>query len=95
MADLDFEAVEMAARRQALRLAAHALEQRLNADSSDHGGPNCLAPAEAPPSIMAGMRRPSKAPWDPCGWSALTITASDVRADSARAIGPWVWNCLR
>jgi transposase len=28
----------MAARRQALRLAAHALEQRLNADTSDHAG---------------------------------------------------------
>jgi hypothetical protein len=36
---LDFEAVEMAARRQALRLAAHALEQGLNADTSDHAGP--------------------------------------------------------
>jgi hypothetical protein len=36
---LDFEAVEMAARRQALRLAARALEQRLNADTSDHAGP--------------------------------------------------------
>ena len=33
--DLDFEAVETAARRQALRLAARALEQRLNADTSD------------------------------------------------------------
>ena len=29
----------MAARREALRLAAHALEQRLNADPSDHVGP--------------------------------------------------------
>lgn len=29
----------MAAKRQALRLAAHALEQRLNADTSDHMGP--------------------------------------------------------
>jgi hypothetical protein len=37
--DLDFEAVETAARRQALRLAARALEQRLNADTSDHVGP--------------------------------------------------------
>lgn len=37
--DLDFEAVETAARRQALRLAARALEQRLNADTSDHAGP--------------------------------------------------------
>ncbi len=39
IADLDLEAVEMAARRQALRLAARALEQRLNADPSDHAGP--------------------------------------------------------
>src|SRR5664279_4449694 len=37
--DLDFEALETAARRQALRLAARALEQRLNADTSDHTGP--------------------------------------------------------
>ena len=49
VADLDFEAVEMAARRQALRLAARALEQRLNADTSDHAGPelpcSCGEPA--------------------------------------------------
>src|SRR6266480_3806992 len=48
--DLDFEAVEMAARRQALRLAARALGQRLNADTSDHAGPelpcSCGGPAQ-------------------------------------------------
>jgi hypothetical protein len=48
--DLDFEAVEMAARRQALRLAARALEQRLNADTSDYVGPelscSCGEPAQ-------------------------------------------------
>ena len=40
----------MAARRQALRLAARALEQRLNADTSDHAGSElpcaCGAPAQ-------------------------------------------------
>jgi hypothetical protein len=40
----------MAARRQALGLAARALEQRLNADTSDHAGPElpcvCGAPAQ-------------------------------------------------
>jgi Uncharacterised protein family (UPF0236) len=41
---LDFEAVEMAARRQALRLAARALEQRLNADTSDHEKPELPCP---------------------------------------------------
>ena len=48
--DLDFEAVETAARRQALRLAARALEQRLNADTSDHVGQelpcSCGGPAK-------------------------------------------------
>jgi Uncharacterised protein family (UPF0236) len=34
----------MAARRQALRLAARALEQRLNADTSDHQGPERSCP---------------------------------------------------
>jgi hypothetical protein len=36
--------VETAARRQALRLAACALEQRLNADTSDHVGPKLPCP---------------------------------------------------
>ena len=34
----------MAARRQVLRLAAHALERRLNADTSDHPGPELPCP---------------------------------------------------
>ena len=34
--------MEIAARRQALRLAARALEQRLNADTSDYAGPELL-----------------------------------------------------
>ena len=34
----------MAARRQGLRLAARALEQRLNADTSDHVGPELPCP---------------------------------------------------
>lgn len=34
----------MAARRQALRLAARALEQRLNADTTDHAGPELRCP---------------------------------------------------
>jgi Transposase len=41
--DIDFEAIETAARRQVLGLAARAIQQRLNADTSDHAGPslNC------------------------------------------------------
>jgi hypothetical protein len=37
---MDFEALETAARRQVLALAARAIEQRLNADVSDHAGPS-------------------------------------------------------
>jgi hypothetical protein len=43
-ADLDLEALEIAARRQALRLAARALEQRLNADTGDHTGSELPCP---------------------------------------------------
>jgi hypothetical protein len=49
IASLDLEAVEMEVRRQALSLAARALEQRLNADTSDYVGPelhcSCGGPA--------------------------------------------------
>ena len=37
--DWDFEAIEMAARRMAMRVAARVVEQRLNADTSDHASP--------------------------------------------------------
>lgn len=48
---LDFEAVETAARRQALHVAARAVEQRLNADHSDHAGP------VVPCIVCAGLAR--------------------------------------
>jgi hypothetical protein len=50
-ASLDLEAVEVAVRWQALSLAAHALEQRLNADISDYVGPELPCPCPDP----AGM----------------------------------------
>lgn len=37
---MDFEAIETAARRQVLALAARVIEQRLNSDTSDHAGPS-------------------------------------------------------
>jgi hypothetical protein len=39
VAELDFEALEVALRQRTLRLAARAIEQRLNADLSDEVGP--------------------------------------------------------
>ena len=44
VAALDLEALEMAVRQQALQLAARAVEQRLNADTSDHAGPRLPCP---------------------------------------------------
>ena len=39
--DLDFEAIETAARREALKVAAYMVAQRLNADHADYLGPTC------------------------------------------------------
>jgi hypothetical protein len=51
--DWDFEAIETAARRQAMRVAARAVERRLNADTSDHVGPT-LPCACGQPARYAG-----------------------------------------
>jgi len=55
--DLDFEALEMAARRQALRLAARALEQRLNADTSDHSSAERTCPCGSPARYCGRHRK--------------------------------------
>src|SRR6266542_3931050 len=41
---LDFEAIETAARRRALQVAARAVARRLNADTRDHAGPAVACP---------------------------------------------------
>lgn len=53
--DWDVEAIETAARRQALRVAAGAVERRLNADTSDHAGPTVPCPCGVP-ARYAGRR---------------------------------------
>jgi Uncharacterised protein family (UPF0236) len=53
---LDLEALEMAARRGALRLAAQVVEQRLNADHSDHSGSQLLCSCGSQ-ARYAGRRR--------------------------------------
>lgn len=52
---LDFEAIEMAARRRALMVAARAVERRLNTDTSDHRGP-VIACDCGKPARYAGRR---------------------------------------
>lgn len=53
--ELDLEALESAVRRQALRLAGRAVEQRLNADHSDAAGPHLPCPCGLP-ARYAGRR---------------------------------------
>jgi hypothetical protein len=71
---MDLEAVEMAARRQALHLAARALEQRLNADTSDHAGPELPCSCGGPAQYHGVTRKRLKAYWDHCIWNEPTIT---------------------
>ena len=54
----DFEALETAARRQALRVAGRALEQRLNADRSDQTGPSVACACGQPARYVD--RRPKR-----------------------------------
>jgi len=51
----DLEAMEMAARREAMRVAARAVERGLNADTSDHVGPTASC-ACGRPARYAGRR---------------------------------------
>ncbi|MBI4700384.1 MAG: ISKra4 family transposase [Deltaproteobacteria bacterium] len=51
----DFEAIEVAARREALRIACLAVARRFNADHSDHSGPALPCPCGAP-ARYAGRR---------------------------------------
>ena len=54
---LDFEAVETALRRQALKIAAQALEQKLNADRSDYAGPTLACVRCGRPARYAGRKK--------------------------------------
>jgi len=51
---LDFEALETAARRQALHVAARAIERRFNSDTSDHAGPTLACTKCGQPARYGG-----------------------------------------
>jgi hypothetical protein len=96
MAGLDFEALEMAARRQALRLAARALEQRLNADTSDYVGPELPCPCGGSARYHGRHGKTFESALGALSTSSvLTTTVSNATADSAREIGLWGWNRFR
>jgi len=81
--ELDLEALETAVRRQALRVAALAIEQRINADLSDFTGPHLPCSCGCP-ARYAGRR--SKVFQSVLG--ALTIIAGVAVTDFVRAIRP-------
>jgi hypothetical protein len=54
--DLDFEAIETVTRSAAARIAARAVEARLNADHSDHAGPTM--PRRCGEAVRCPDRRP-------------------------------------
>ena len=56
--DWDFEAIETAARRAALRVAARAVEDRINADTSDDVGPTATCACGQPARYVG--RRPKR-----------------------------------
>jgi hypothetical protein len=82
--DLNFEAVEMAA-RQALRLAAERWNNGSTLTPPITLGRNSPAPAEGLRSIMAVTGTHLKVYWARCTWSTPIITVQTAGVDSARA----------
>ena len=65
LTDIDFEALERAARRQALEIAAKAVARRLNADHTDQAGSTLsCACGTAAAYAAAGGQRPSPRRWE-------------------------------
>jgi hypothetical protein len=78
VAELVFEALEMALRHGTLRLAACAIEQRLNADTSDELGSRILAAVAGKRSFPDAGANSSRACSGRCVWSVPTITVPVV-----------------
>ena len=86
--DLDLEALELAVRQQVLQLAGAAVEQRLNADTSDERGSRtrCACGQEA---RWVGRRRQAGA-----GASSVLYNCSEptaLPADTASALAMGIW----
>ena len=86
---VDFEAVEIAARRAALRWVARAVEGCLNADVTDHAGPT--VPCACGGAARYAGRRPKTftTALGPMRWSARTTTAPPATRAAPRGIARW------
>ena len=77
--------METFARRQALRLAARALEQRLNADTSDYVGPELPCPCGGVARYHGRHGKTFESVLGPLHLKrAWTTTVTDATMDSAR-----------
>ncbi|HVT58967.1 MAG TPA: hypothetical protein VHR45_11245 [Thermoanaerobaculia bacterium] len=56
-AGIDFEAIETATKREALRIAARAIERRLTADLSDYAGPALPCPCGGEASYAGRLEK--------------------------------------
>src|SRR5580704_5938638 len=88
------EGVRIAARCQALRLAARALEQRLNADTSDYTGPElpCSRGELAARDVFAHARRSVRWNEPPRRWAPrcgrrMQLCGTDRRSGADDVLG--------
>jgi len=88
LAELDFEALEVTLRQGTLRLAAHAIEQRLNADLPMKRARRIVLVGTQRVMLRAGPRM-WLACWVPCDSSAPTITAPPVATATVLAMSSW------
>ena len=87
--------MEMAARRQALRLAARALEQRLNADTSDYAGPELACPCGGSAHYHGRHEKTFESALGALHLGRAYTTVTNATADSARGTRFCGWNCCR
>jgi hypothetical protein len=85
----------MAARRRALRLAARALEQLLNVDTSDHAGVELPCSCGEPAQYRGRHEKAFESVLGLCDWSEPTITVTGAGVDSAHATARYGWSCSR
>jgi hypothetical protein len=79
----------MAARRGALRLAARVVEQRLNADQSDHSGSQLSCPCGSQARYAGRRRKTFQSVLGELELNRAYYHLKNVGKASVRAIGSW------
>jgi len=93
---LDLDAVERAARHQALRVAARALEPRRKADTSDHRGAELPWPCGGSAPYHGGHEKTFETVLGPVHLQRAYRYCGQCQSGFwPRATGLWGWNGLR